>query len=188
MKKSTSVSRILGGVILTATALAACSDSPLSPARDPAFDMTGAGATVTQFTTTDLATGLVDPGLTEVRGPYLVVRGVVATSRITASDPRATGNAVITINEQLLLADGSGPAWGKFEVEADVGGVWTGSWTGQREPFGPGVWVATVNLVGRGRGGAIDGLEFKAEELIYTTADLSAGFIGYASGTILQPH
>lgn len=188
MKKSTRVWRILGGGVLTAAALAACSDSPVSPAHDPAFNVTGAGATVTQFTTTDLATGLVDPGRTEVRGPHLVVRGVVATSRITASDPRATGNAVITINQQLLLADGSGPVWGKLEVEADVGGVWTGSWTGQREPAGPGVWVGTLKLVGRGRGGAIDGLEFKAEELLYTTADLSGGFIGHAAGTILQPH
>jgi hypothetical protein len=188
MNWCTRVSRILGGGVLTAAALAACSDSPLAPAHRPAMNVASAAATVTQFTTTDIATGLVDPGLVEVRGPHLVVRGVVATSRITASDPRATGNAVITFNEQLLLADGSGPGWGKLEVEADVGGVWEGSFTGQREPLSPGVWVTTVKLVGRGRGGAIDGLEFKAEELLYTGADLSAGFIGYAAGTILQPH
>lgn len=188
MRQSTIVMRVLGGVMLTAAvALAACSDGPQAPADDPALDVTSAGAVFTEFTVTDVATGLVDPGVTEVRGKHLVVRGLVVTSRLDGDDPRVHGNAVITYNEQLLLADGSGPTWGEFEVEADGGGVWTGTYAGQREPAGPGVWVATLQLVGRGRGGPIDGLLFRSQELVYTAADPAAGFIGYGTGTILQP-
>ena len=187
MKGSTNVMRILHGAALT-VGLAACSGSPLAPADNAALDMASAGATVTQFTATDVFTGLVDPGLIEPREKHFVVRGVIVTSRITGSDPRVAGNARITVNEQLLLADGSGPVWGKLEVEADVGGVWEGSWTGQREPVGPGLWVATLKLVGQGRGGAIDGLQFRAQELVYTADPFVGPHYGETTGTILLPH
>lgn len=125
MKGFRAVMRVLGGAAVTA-ALSACSDSPLAPANDLALNTVSEGVTVTQFTATDVFTGLAEPGLTEVRGAHFVIRGVVVTSRITGTDPRLTGNARITINGQLLMTDGSGPLWGTLEDQADVGGVWKG--------------------------------------------------------------
>lgn len=186
MRRSTTVVRILGGVIVTA-ALVACSDSPLAPADDLAFDVVSAGATVTEFTATDVFTGLVNPGLIEVRDNHFVMRGVVVTSRIAGSDPRLSGNALQTVSGQLLLADGSGPVWGKLEVDADVGGIWVGTFQGQREPTGPGQWVATLKLVGRGYGGAIEGLHFSAQELVYQIDQFLGPHFGQTTGTILQP-
>ena len=188
MKRSRVMLGILGGVILTAAVSAACSDSPLAPADDLALNVAGASVTVTSLTATDVFTGLVDPGLVEVREYHFVARGVVVTSRITATDPRGTCNARITANEQLLMADGSGQVWGKFECDADVGGVWVASWTGQREPGGAGVWIATIKVVGHGVGGAIDGLQLRAEELVYQNAPFLGPHFGQITGTILQPN
>lgn len=179
--------RIGGGVILTAAALAACSDTPLAPADDLAMSVAGAGATFTEYTATDVLTGLVDPGTVEVHGKFLAIRGVVVTSRLTGSDPRVLGNTRITFNEQLSLADGSGPVWGKFEVVADNGGVWEGTFEGQREPTATGQWVATLKLVGRGTGGPIAGVHFRAVELVYSTTLGPGPFIGQVTGTLLEP-
>lgn len=187
MRRGRVMLRVLGGVILIAAGLAACSDSPLAPTDDLALNTVSEAATVTQFAATDVTTGLVDPGLIEVRGKHYVIRGVVGAARITATDPRLTGNAVQTVNGQVLIADGSGRVWGKLEVQADVGGVWEGSWEGQTGPTGSGQWVTTLKLVGRGRGGAVEGLEFRAEELAYQSAFLGPHF-GQVTGTILQPH
>jgi hypothetical protein len=187
MNSLTTPLRIAGGAILTAAALAACSDSPLTPADDPAFDVATAGATVTEFAATDLFTGLADPGMVEVQGKFLAIRGVVVTSRLEGTDPRIAGNARITINEQLSLADGSGRGWGKFEVVADVGGVWEGTFEGRREPTGSGQWVATIELVGRGNGGTIEGLHFRAVELVYSNDIYLGPHFGQTTGTILQP-
>jgi hypothetical protein len=183
MKRSTALKRLLGGVSLT-LALAACSDSPLAP-NGPALEALRGGAILTEFTATDIPTGILDPGTMEVVEGHRVVRGMVVTTRITADDPRATGNGRMTINQQFLLADGSGHTWGKFEVTADVGGVWVGSYTGQREPAAPGVWVTTLHVVGQGRGGAIDGLQLRTQEVAYSGA--GPGFQAYITGTILEP-
>ena len=179
--------RIAGGAFLTAAALAACSDSPLAPADDLAMSVACAGAKFTAFTATDVFTGVADPGTVEVQGKFLAIRGVVVTSRLTGSDPRIAGNTRITYNEQLSLADGSGPGWGKFEVVADNGGVWEGTFEGQREPTAPGQWVATLKVVGRGTGGAIEGVHFRSVELIYSTDPFLGPFIGQVTGTLLEP-
>lgn len=178
--------RVGGGIILTA-AFAACSDSPLAPAGDLAMSVAGAGATFTEFTATDVFTGLADPGTVEVQGKFLAIRGVVVTTRLTGSDPRIAGNTRITFNEQLSLADGSGPGWGKFEVVADNGGLWIGTFEGRREPTAAGQWVATLNVVGRGTGGPIEGVHFRSVELVYSTDPFLGPFIGQITGTLLEP-
>jgi hypothetical protein len=179
--------QVLGGVILTAAALTACSDRLLAPTDDPALNTVSEAATVNQFTATDVTTGLVDPGSVELLGKHYLIRGLVGAARITSTDPRLTGNAIQTVNAQVLVADGSGQVWGKLEVQADAGGVWEGSFEGQTEPAGPGQWVTTLKLVGHGRGGAIDGLLFRAEETAYQNVFLGPHF-GQVTGTILQPH
>ena len=161
--------------------------TPLAPADDPALNKVGEAAIVTQFAATDVTTGLVDPGVIEVRGKHLLLRGVVGAARITSTDPRLTGNALQTVNAQLLIADGSGRVWGKLEVQADAGGVWEGSWEGQTAPTGSGQWVTAIKLVGHGRGGDIEKLQFKAEELLYQNEFLGP-HSGQVAGTILQPH
>lgn len=152
-----------------------------------ALNSVSEAATVAQFTATDLTTGLVDPGLIEVLGKHLRMRGVIGAARITSTDPRLTGNALQTVNAELLVADGSGRVWGKLEVQADAGGDWEGSFEGQTEPTGSGQWVTTLKLVGRGRGGAIDGLLFRAEEVAYQNVFMGP-HLGQVTGTILQPH
>ncbi len=161
--------------------------SPLAPADDLALNVVSEAATVTQFTATDVTTGLVDPGLIEVRGKYYLIRGLVGAARITSTDPRLTGNALQTVNAQVLMADGSGLVWGKLEIQADAGGVWEGSFEGKTGPTSSGQWVTTLKLVGHGTGGGIEGLLFRADELAYQNEFLGPHF-GQTTGTILQPH
>jgi hypothetical protein len=175
-------------VFATVAVLAACSEGPLAPTNPDLAMNAAAAATFTDFVASDVVTGLADPGTIAVQGRHIMLRGVVVTSRIDGSDPRVSGNATITINGQLLLADGSGSVWGKFEVAADVGGTWAGSWAGQRELTAPGLWTGTLKLVGHGDGGAVDGLQMKGVELVYTNTLIPSGFVGLIRGSLLDPH
>jgi len=192
MRRRSVMMRVLSGITLTVGGLLLACAGPPTATDDRSADVMALNslseaATVAQFTATDVSTGLVDPGVVEVQGLHVLVRGVVGAARITSTDPRLTGDALQTVNGQLLVADGSGRVWGKLEDHVDAGGVWEGSWEGQTEATGPGQWVITMKLVARGRGGAIDGLLFRAEETAYQNAFLGPHF-GQVTGTILQPH
>ena len=194
MKGPTTVLRMLYGVTLSA-ALAACSDTPLAPADDPAVNLAKGGATFTEFTATDVGAGVVDPGLVEPRDEYLVMRGMVVNTWITADQPGLSCFSTITINANLLLVDGTGSLWGKLDcVPLSGEGVWQGSWTGKRQFTPPGTWLTTMKIVLQGRGGDIDGLQVRAEELNVNTfgTEYFAGPYGLypfgtISGTILDP-
>lgn len=203
MKGSTPVMRMFRWFALSA-ALAACSGSPLAPADDPAVNLAKGGATVTDFTASDVATGLVDPGLMEPRDEYMVMRGMVVTTRITAFESDLsylTCDSRLTINANLLLADGTGSMWGKVEcVPLSGGGMWLGSWTGKREMTSatPLTWLTTMKIVLQGRGGDIDGLQVRAQEVNELKATdpwypgpvlgpFSLAPIGAISGMVLDP-
>jgi hypothetical protein len=184
------VSRLLQVASLFAlAALVACTDDPVAPpAADVAMSMSANAATFTDFTGTDIITGLIDPGMTEVRGKHIVMRDIVVAARIDASDARISGNAEITINGNLLAADGTGHVFGKFTIAADMGGTWEGTWIGKRERLAPDAWVSTLDEIMHGKGGAIDGLKAKAVESVYTNTLLPSAFMGYLTGTILDHH
>lgn len=106
-------------------------------------------------------------------------------------DPRLEGTVWIQINNNYDI-DGTGPAWGVFKlvpgdscdktslINPEV--YWTGSWEGRREIVSdaPMIWVHTIDVVGHGVGGDLEGQKLRATEVLtlYTQAAIPYEFLG----------
>jgi hypothetical protein len=110
-------------------------------------------------------------------GSRMHIRGVVAQSTITSTDPRFAGTETVTVNANLDV-EYAGPAWGRWSlaVEGDAG-WWEGGWHGTRtriaggSPLGGDAWVTHIELDGFGFG-ALEGLRVDASEQIVTFTPL----------------
>jgi len=98
------------------------------------------------------------------------------------SDPRISGDSLVTLNANFHLADPPvyvyGRMWGTFRIEND-GGYWEGPWVGERTEQG----FSYIRTVLHGHGG-YEGLQARAEYARETpdpTADFSV------SGVIMDP-
>ena len=155
-------------------------------------------AIFTEYTGAATPRAVVDPGKVECPGgqptgiPWFAgppcspgsrvhFRGVVLEFDQEATDPRATGRLSVVVNGNFDRWPGaSGPFWGSFRQEVAQGGVWEGTWTGERTPT-----AETLRAVGHGSGGSVDGLK-NEEQLSRSTA--LAIFPRYSvTGRILQP-
>ena len=99
-------------------------------------------------------------------------------------EPRLSGTARYTINGNFDL-NYTGPVFGKFMVVPSEGcGIadledpeswWSGTWTGKRTVTCDSegcTWVGIFKIVGKGRGGDIDGLRFRGQETFTTFTPL----------------
>jgi hypothetical protein len=101
-----------------------------------------------------------------------------------ASDPRVSGDEVITLNIDMKLVDdpdvwATGRMWGTFRI-TNGGGTWEGTWVGWRDTRG----FSYIEYVGSGRGGYA-GLYIRVHNRHLTT-DWSIPFSW--TGYILDPH
>ena len=117
----------------------------------------------------------------------LNIRDSVLWACVTSpAEPRMTGVGIFSVNANLA-ADSSGPVWGKWKIvpmeNCDKDGLfpadlvmaatryWRGSWQGKRLFYGDMIvpfWVGDLKLIGKGKGGNLEGLRFKGTELITT--------------------
>ena len=114
--------------------------------------------------------------------------------------PRFTGvmSGTMSVNWD---AGYSGAVWGSWLLvptdscdrsvleEPEV--YWAGSWQGQRTAVcdgeGPCVWIGDLNFVGRGRGGDLEGLRFRGNELILTYTPFPLAYELLAAFGLCQP-
>lgn len=94
-----------------------------------------------------------------------------------------SGVGLFVINGNLD-ADYSGRVWGTWMIVPsddcdpadliDPPSYWEGTWRGRRSAFCAGdcLWIGNLKLVGKGRGGDIDGHHFKGTEVITTFTPL----------------
>jgi hypothetical protein len=79
------------------------------------------------------------------------IRDGVSLFKVTASDPRVSGEDLITFNANFKLVDppvyAHGPMWGEFTI-SNPDGTWEGTWTGTRDKNG----FAYISYVGDGHG------------------------------------
>ena len=109
------------------------------------------------------------------------IRDVVLWSCVTAEeDPRVSGVMKFTVNGNLD-SDYTGPVWGKWSLVpspdcdpvklVEPQSVWEGNWQGQRfyrcDVEGC-RWIGELKVLGKGRGGNIDGLHMKGTEVVTT--------------------
>ncbi len=102
-------------------------------------------------------------------GSRVHFRGVVLQNGITTTDSRMTGTMQYVFNGNTdgwtqgpPVGPGTGPVWGPFHMNVSAGGVWEGIYTGYRQVTPSGV-LTTLDFVGEGSGGIVDGLKVKFE-------------------------
>jgi hypothetical protein len=126
-----------------------------TPAPTPAPTATPAPATAgppdqgVHVTGTEVVVALTDRGSTETVGGVEQLRGLVATTTDTTSDPRVSGSGTIGGNYDRWV--GGATQWGTYRLENE-GGSWEGTWAGiaYGSPGGPPIEDAAVWLIGAG--------------------------------------
>ncbi len=120
-------------------------------------------------------------------GSRVNFRGVVFQHSETASDSRMIGTMQIVFNGNTdgwtlgpPVGPGSGPVWGTWRMEVTEGGVWEGTYTGDRKVTPAGV-VSSMKFVGEGTGGRIEGAKVQFE--VYAPHNKPSTF----EGRILEP-
>jgi hypothetical protein len=180
----------------TAFVLLGCSDNsapivaPTDQATPQAEQASLAKVTVTHFTGIEHPMELLNPGVPELVGGKMIVKGLVVKASWTDgfTNPLVTGTLVITANVRLDITTGEGLEYGTFILTpiADVGGrVWECKWEGYRHKVGDSEWAAKLEIVGYGKGGTIQGMKLFAKDVIHTF-DLQGnnGYIGNVNGFI----
>jgi hypothetical protein len=115
------------------------------------------------------------------------LRNTVIISRLISMDARVTGFMTIELNANWD-ADFSGPLWGTFTLAVDSGGSWEGTWQGFRERVAEDQWDGSLNVIGKGFGGIVDGLELKAEDQIVSFTPAPIAYLGMVEIRILDPN
>jgi hypothetical protein len=137
-------------------------DPTASPTPIPAPPSTPAPATAgpadqaIHVTGTEVLLSVTDFGTTETVAGVEQMRGLVATTQDTTSDPRVTGTGTIGGNYDRWEAGAT--QWGTYSLVND-GGSWAGTWAGIAYPDVAGspapIEDASVWLVGSGGYGGL---------------------------------
>lgn len=121
-----------------------------------------------------------------------IMKNVKITEWMESADTMITGTLVHYLNEVVNVNTGEGNTHGKWILtpDADVGGgVWEGTYTGKRI-YSPGVnpglpdyqFVTPLKLVAVGKGGTINGMQFKGTTTIYSWGIIVEGWYGIGDG------
>lgn len=100
----------------------------------------------TYYSGTECPVGTLNPGEWVPKDGKMHVIGVQEQFIDKMSDPRISGDTVVTVNAILDPATFTGPMWGKFEITNDDG-AWTGQWVGSLDNF-----VSSVQATAHGSG------------------------------------
>ena len=120
-------------------------------------------------------------------GSRIHFRNLAWKSRLESEDPLLRGDFFSEGNFNLD-ADYSGRMAGSLRIELDDGGVWEGSWTGEKSKVeNAEAWILLIRGVCRGTGGSVDGMQLRFTEV--ATIDTPLGFFwtGTVDGQVLIP-
>jgi hypothetical protein len=98
-----------------------------------------------------------------------------------SDDPRLVGNQAFTVNSNLD-ANGEGPYWGDWSIDAGNYGVWEGSYSGHFYLVDGSIHRGIEHGELYGRGGTIHGLVAKMDGIVYSYYGgfaFTAGHTGY---------
>ncbi len=118
-------------------------------------------------------------------GSGMQFRAVSWESRLLSSSALLTGT-FRNVGNNAFDANATGHVWGTFQIELDGGGLWEGSWTADRTKVGD-VWVIRVCGVGRGTGGAVDGMHLRFTEVAPMPTFMPIFWLGSMDAEVLAP-
>lgn len=114
------------------------------------------------------------------------IRGFKFISRVESTDSKLSGDLTAVLNVNFD-ANTTGPVWGTFSTALDAGGTWEGTFEGRRRRVGD-HWVIPLHVSGQGTGGVVDGMRFKAVDVITTSFPVPIAYTGIIEGRIINPH
>jgi hypothetical protein len=168
-----------------------CSDqlqSPVAPDEQTALQK----VEITNCNFVHYPIGPPEGGEFKFAGNNFIMKDVKVTEQMMSSDPLMVGTLVHYLNEVVDAVTGEGNTHGKWTLTLsdDIGGgVWEGTYTGKRsyspgvnEGFPPYEFVTPLKLVAVGKGGAIDGMQFKGTTIIYSWGVIVEGWYGIGEG------
>ncbi len=118
-------------------------------------------------------------------GSRMNFRDVGWVSRLLSSSALLTG-WFYSVGNNALDANATGQVWGTFRIDLDAGGAWEGSWTADRSKVGD-VWVLRARGVGRGTGGAVDGMHLRFTEVAPMPTFMPLLWLGSMDAEVLAP-
>jgi hypothetical protein len=120
-------------------------------------------------------------------GAPIRLRGVKGDSRLASDSPLIRGWLHWELNANFD-ATGAGPAWGRFRIELDYGGVWEGRWASRREFVeNAGLWMGHARWAARGHGGPLTGMHLSFTEVALTQTLLPLAWVAPVEATIVAP-
>lgn len=152
-----SVALALAGCVVAACGAAATPPPAPIPTAAPAPTPTATPAPATagppdqgvHVTGTEVVVAVTNAGTTETVDGVSQMRGLVATSTDTTSDPRVSGTGTIGGNYDRWGPGPEATQWGTYRLENE-GGSWEGTWAGIAYGGLPPIEDASVWLVGAG--------------------------------------
>ncbi len=117
------------------------------------------------YTGSDQPIGLIDPGRVKEEGGKRITQHLVVLERLETTTPMITGDMVADISATIDMVTGEGHMSGGGTVTPDdpsVSGIWHWSFQGERIKTGESEWTTTIEIVGNGQGGLIQGRQLFA--------------------------
>ena len=178
-------------LVFTGLIFFSCSDqsqSPVGPDEQAALQK----AEITNCNFVHYTLGPPEGGKFMFPGKNFIMKDVKVTELMVSSDPLLTGTLVHYLSEKVDAITGEGNTHGKWTLTlADEvgGGVWEGTYVGKRS-YSPGTndgfpdyeFITPLKLVAVGKGGAIDGMQFKGITVIYSWGIVVEGWYGIGEG------
>ncbi len=178
-------------IVFIGLSLINCSDQSPSPVTpDEQSALTKVGITNCNFVHYPVAPP--EGGDFKFAGKNFIMKDVEVTELIMSSDPLLAGTLVHYLSEVVDATTGEGITHGKWTLTLSDdagGGIWEGNYTGKRshspgtnEGFPPYEFITPLKLVAIGKGGAIDGMQFKGTTIIYSWGVIVEGWYGIGEG------
>jgi hypothetical protein len=170
--------------------MSGCSDNsatPVSPA-DQSVPASLGKAIITDFTVTKhFPVGLTGEGDVKlVPGGKWQLKNLGVIEQVLASDPLASGIMKHYLSATMDAITGEGPVNGSFVMtpagDAAGGGVWEGTYQGYRSKSTGIYFTLPLKVVGHGKGGTIDGMQFFEETVITAWGTPPEGWWGTGTG------
>lgn len=171
--------------------LVSCSDesqSPVSPAVQGSLEKVNPPI---DFTAEDYPLNFLDPGVMKTEeGEKIILHGLVAHERFESSNTLLNGEMENTVNFVFDKRTGEGEVYGQLTLHPyDVpDGVWDANWHGKNVKTGASEWTHYLNVLGHGKGGAIDGMKFTGTVVIVENQVPSLDWHGYISDGKIYSH
>jgi hypothetical protein len=120
-------------------------------------------------------------------GSRIKLQGIAWKSRVISQDPLLLGWFFAEGNFELD-DNAAGRMAGTFRIELDSGGVWEGSWTGEKNKVeNAEAWILRARYVGNGTSGNVDGLHLRITDAATILTPLGFVWIGAIDGQVLAP-